>query len=301
MKIIPSYPKIYNFGHLYVSEILKKPLLIEEKCDGSQGSVAIIEGELVFRSKGAIIQREIPPKIFAGFVDAMCDREHMLTPGWIYRGEVFQSPKHNAIAYSRIPKDHFVIFDIMVGDENYLPYEEKVKEAQRLGLEIVPKIYEGIVESSDFILNLLERESFLGGSKIEGVVCKAYGTFGIDGKTLMAKYVNEAFKEVNRKNWKSSNPTNNDIILKLAEMYRTEARWRKAVIHLKESGELENSPRDIGKLMKLCNLDILEEEEANIKEVLWDWAKGHVTRRATHGLAEWYKKLLLEISFNQDE
>ena len=36
----------------------------------------------------------------------------------------------------------------------------------------------------------------------------------------------------------------------MLDNYRTVARWEKAIQHLNESGRLENSPRDIGPLIK---------------------------------------------------
>jgi hypothetical protein len=294
---IPSYGKIFNFGHLQVKEILKSPLLVEEKVDGSQFSAAILDGELVFRSKGAIIQRDNPPGLFAGAVNAFCDREHLLIPGVVYRGESLQKPKHNALTYNRVPKENVVIFDIMVGQEDYMPYDAKKKEADRLGLEVVPILDYGIIKSAENLLDYLKIESFLGGPCIEGVVCKAYGTFGIDGKTLMAKYVREDFKELNASNWKKENKSQSDILTQIGQTYRNENRWNKARIHLDEKGELEHSPRDIGKLMKEVNEDIATECEAEIKEQLWHWAKKHILRQSTAGLPEWWKQELVKESF----
>ncbi len=299
---IPSYGKIYNVGHLQVIDIFKQSVLIEEKVDGSQFSAGIIDGELCFRSKGAIIQRDQPPQLFAKAVEAFIEREPHLIPGYVYRGEALHRPKHNALTYNRVPKDNVVIFDIMAnGQEVYLTYEDKLKEANRLGLETVPILYEGVVTSADFLLQFLTRESFLGGPCIEGVVCKAYGRFGIDGKTLMAKHVREDFKELNSSNWKKENRGPSDILNVIGAKYKNENRWGKAVIHLEERNELEHSPRDIGKLMKEVNLDILAECEDEIKEELWDWAKKHILRISTHGLPEWYKEKLVKDAFNGEQ
>ena len=295
---LPSYGKIYNIGHLYVADIFKKPVLIEEKVDGSQFTAGILDGVLCFRSKGAIIHRDNPPDLFRGAVEAFCDREHLLVPGYVYRGESLQKPKHNALTYNRVPKDNVVIYDIMrLGQEDYMPYTDKVNEAARLGLEVVPRIYEGFVTSAESLLDFLNLESFLGGPKIEGVVCKAYGVFGLDGKTLMAKHVREDFKEINSSNWKMENKSSTDILTAIGTQYKNPNRWNKARIHLAEREELENSPRDIGKLIKEVNDDILAECEEEIKEQLWNWAKKHILRMSTGGLPEWYKEELVKGAF----
>ena len=53
------------------------------------------------------------------------------------------------------------------------------------------------------------------------------------------------------------------------ESFRAEARWAKSVQHLRDNGELENEPRDIGKLIKAIKDDITEEEKENIRKFLW--------------------------------
>jgi hypothetical protein len=196
-----------------------------------------------------------------------------------------------------------IVFDINTDDECYLSYEEKVQEATRLGLEVVPQLFYGMVTSAEELKKFLEHESILGGTKIEGMVIKNYFRYNPEKKALMGKFVSEAFKEKHKKEWGESNPGNKEIIQKLIEMLRTEVRWHKAIQHLRDAGELENSPRDIGKLMKEIPNDVLKEEEDWIKEMLFRYAWHHISRGITAGFAEWYKNLLMESQFddnNQD-
>ena len=81
------------------------------------------------------------------------------------------------------------------------------------------------------------------------------------------------------------------------ESFRTEARWEKAIQHLKEKGELENQPKDIGKLFKEVQEDIEGEERENVKEFLWQEFKGALLRKSTAGLPQWYKEKLAKESF----
>ena len=78
------------------------------------------------------------------------------------------------------------------------------------------------------------------------------------------------------------------------ERFKTEARWEKALIHLKEKGELENSVRDIGKLIKEVQKDIKEEESEYIKNHLYKIFIKDILQTAIRGLPEWYKNQLLE-------
>jgi hypothetical protein len=252
------------------------------------------------RSKGAELQMLAPEKMFAAAVETVKRLAPMLVPNWTYRGEYLSKPKHNAIAYNRVPRQHVVIFDVNTGLEQYLSWEDKVLEAERLGLETVPRLYHGKVTSHDMFRELLQTVSFLGGSNIEGVVVKNYARFTIDKKAMLAKFVSEAFKEIHAAEWKGANPNAGDILERLAVMYRSPARWVKAVQHLRDAGKLHDEPADIGLLFQEVPLDIKKECEAEIKEALFSWAWPRISRATTAGLAEFYKDLLLKKQFEND-
>ena len=297
-----SYPNVFNLGHKAIAELTSIVVNIEEKVDGSQISFGRFEGDdfdFRVRSKGAQLNIDAPEKMFARGVEEIRKRKDLLHPGWTYRGEYLAKPKHNALAYSRTPIDHIVIFDINTGDQEYLPYGTKALEAERIGFETVPLLMAGMIEL-DQLRSLLEFESFLGGQKIEGVVLKPreYNLFGQDKKVLMGKFVSEAFKETHAREWKTSNPTSGDILAKLGETLTTPARWQKARMHLDELGQLEGDPRDIGKLIKEVPQDILKEETEFIKDKLFAWAWPHLARMSTRGLPEWYKDELMKEQFN---
>jgi hypothetical protein len=234
--------------------------------------------------------------MFSSAVDTVKDLARVLQDGWTYRGEYLQKPKHNALAYDRVPKGNVILFDINTGHEEYAPYAEVCIEAARIGLEVVPALPCGKMNPETFSA-LLETVSVLGGQKIEGVVVKNYKRFGRDGKALMGKFVSERFKEVHAHEWKNANPTNKDVILRLSEAYRAETRWDKAVQHLRDSGALQQSPRDIADLIREVHKDIEAECAEEIKEVLWKHAKQHILRAAVRGLPEWYKERLLAGAF----
>ena len=292
-----SYPKVYNLGHRCIADLFNDPVIVQEKVDGSQFSFGLFGDAIKVRSRGQEMNPSAPESLFESAVKTVMGLAGELHEGWTYRGEYLAKPKHNSLAYSRIPAQHVILFDINDGEESYLPYEFAGKEAARLGLEVVPCVHVGKIESVDAIMALMDRESILGGQKIEGLVIKNYDRFGLDKKVLMGKHVSEAFKEVHSKEWKTSNPQTGDILDLLKMEYRTEARWQKAVQHLAEAGVLLNEPKDIGALIKTVREDIATECEAEIKEKLWRWARPHVARSAAAGLPEWYKNKLAESQF----
>jgi hypothetical protein len=57
---------------------------------------------------------------------------------------------------------------------------------------------------------------------------------------------------------------------------------------------LENSPRDIGKLLKMIQEDIVEEEKETIKDFLWKEFGQEVIRGSVVGFPEYYKMKLSE-------
>lgn len=296
MHDLHSYPKVYALGHSAVKELLFDEVTVEEKVDGSQFSFGRINGELFCRSKGSTIYPEHPEAMFAQAVETI--KELDLIDGWTYRAEYLQKKKHNVITYDRIPDKHLIIFDINTGDEVYLDYPSKAIEAKRIGLEIVPVMYIGKVSDPCEILALLSNKSVLGGQRVEGIVIKNYSRFGLDKKVLMGKYVSEEFKEVHAGEWKKANPSKGDITEFLINSYKTTSRWDKAIQHLRDSGKLTQSPKDIGALIKEVQEDIESEEKEQIKNKLYANVIPHIKRGVVSGLPEYYKQYLMNLQFN---
>lgn len=299
-----SYPSLYALGHRNIADLLLDPVLVEEKVDGSQLSFGVFEqeDELVLRvkSKSAELNILAPEKMFRAAVEYIQSIQDKLILGWTYRGEYLAKPKHNALAYDRIPKNHIILFDVNYGHEEYIAYGLKKMEADRLGLEVVPRLHQGLVESPQQFREMLDQVSILGGQKIEGVVVKNYARFGIDKKILIGKFVSEAFKEVHKREWKADNPSKMDVVQQLIESLKTPARWNKAIQHLREAGQIQDDPKDIGLLMREVPQDIEKEEVDFIKDKLFTWAWPHIRRGVTSGLPEWYKQKLMETQSRED-
>jgi len=296
--MIHSYSSVYQIGHKAIQNLFDGDVIIEEKVDGSQFSFGFIDGELQVRSHGKQMLVDAPEKMFAKIVDYVKTIQGMLIPEWTYRGEYLEKPKHNVLAYSRIPNNHLIGFDIMTNNqEEYISYSEKVAEFARIGFETVPMIYSGEVKGTAMFLDFLERESVLGGTKIEGVVVKNYSQFSLDKKVSMGKYVSETFKEIAGTDWKDRNPASKDIVLRIGDKYKTEARWQKAVAHLREEGKIEGTPKDIGILIKTAKEDIEKECRVAIENELYGWAIENILRQAVNGLPQWYKSTLLDTAF----
>ena len=294
-----AYPKIYNLGHGYLKDLLNGCVLVEEKIDGSQFSFGMHDGVLRTRSRGREFVPEAADNMFQLAIEQVMAVKDKLREGWTYRGEYLNKPKHNALAYDRVPAQNIMIFDIEVGDSTFLCRYEKEEEAKRLGFEFVPALYNGPGDAltPEKLTEMMSGQSVLGGQQPEGVVLKNYNQFGMDGKVVMGKHVSERFKEVHGREWKKENPSKGDVVQIMIEKYRSEARWHKAVQHLQERGELTGTPADIGPLMKEVSVDIKEECEDEIKAEMFKWVWKHIARTASRGLPEWYKDMLLQEQF----
>lgn len=307
-KGIWSFPKVYALGHPALREnggLLQGTVVVQEKIDGSQFSFGWFDGEgLLMRSKGARVFEG--NQQFGAAVEAVLARESILKVhrNVVFRAEYLSKPKHNTLCYERAPKDNLIIYDAEFAPNDFSNDPLRVANtAITLGLEFVPSLLtEAATVTEEWLKDRLETSTpVLGGAMVEGVVVKNYGAFGKDGKVLMGKYVSERFKEVHTKDWKERNPSGVHVVDRLAEKYRSEARWDKAIAFLRDHGELTDTPRDIGKLIEYVKEDLKVEEEQAIKDALFAWAYPKVSRAATAGLAEHYKQKLLEKQFEEVE
>ena len=286
-----SYPKVLALGHRYIENILRGDNHAEEKIDGSQFNFGRIGDKLIVRSRGADINPDYPEGMFKDGVEYVLSIKDQLVDGYSYHGEYLQKPRHNVLQYERIPKNHIMIFDIEDKNGNPLPYAVKKQYAGWIGLETVPFIKSNLTNVDD-IKSLLETDSILGGTRIEGVVIKNYWQLTPDGKYMAGKLVSEKFKEKMKVSIKEG--SGKTMIDRLVEELKTEARWNKCVQHCREEGLLVDEPKDIGFLIKELIKDLEEEEGDYIKEKLYQHYVKEIKGRVIAGFPEWYKEKLLE-------
>lgn len=220
-------------------------------------------------------------------------------------GETLHRPKHNALTYNAVPKGHIALFGaVHVSEQVWLPHEDVSGWANDFKIDVVPLISAGRLVHDELIENLhkfLQLESYLGGPNIEGIVIKNLHQDMMIGEQyvpfLTGKYVSEAFKEVHS-NKKYGTAERKSKLEQLYESYRNEARWNKAVQHLKEKGTFAAELPTIGKIISEVKLDILEERSDEIKEDLFSIFKADLLRYSVRGLPEWFKEKLAKGDFD---
>ena len=293
---IRGYSSPFNLGHKMLAKLFDcESIIVQEKIDGSQFSFGLVNGELECRSRNQSVLLDDAGMFDKGVATAS-DLAHqgLLIDGHIYRGEYLMKPKHNTLVYDRTPRGNIILFDIDREDQDYIPYKDAIALADSMDLEYVPTWVHDGKPSVEQLETWMQQKSVLGNTTIEGLVFKNYDEYGRDSKVLMGKYVSDKFREVHDKDWKKRNPGAKAFVAILVEQYATEARWAKAVQHLAEAGELENEPRDIPKLLKEVNRDVIEECEQEIRDKLFKHFWKQISRGLTRGLPEWYKETLME-------
>lgn len=292
-----AFPKILHIGNKQISDLFEGVVEITEKVDGSQLGFGKVNGELFVRSKGKEQDLDNPDMMFEKAVEYIKSIEDRLPDNMTFYGEYLNKPKHNTLAYDRTPKNGIALFGV---------YDSVTREhfgmdvisdwAAKLDVETVPLLFKGET-NAQAVLDMVDKtDSFLGGQKIEGVVVKRYTPWMFMGNipltvVMNGKYVSEKFKEVHVRDWKKEHTGKGKLEVAISQ-YKSEARWNKAIQHLRENGELVGGPADIGRLIKEVRFDITLEEKENIKEELWKIYKDDFLRNAVFGLPEWYKKKL---------
>jgi len=295
---IRRWSKIWTLGDRYTQGIFDGPVTVTEKVDGSQFNFGVHESHgLMFLTKGSTCHIGDNNKLFAPAMDHVASVVDKLTPGWTYHGETLASPRHNTLAYERVPTGHIALYGVSKADGTQVSDTDTLDAiASELGIGIVPTIFEGVIDPADIgelLQEWLHRDSYLGAQKIEGVVIKNYAKEQFVGGQLLplmqAKFVSEAFKERHKVAWPQNNAS---PIAMIGNIVRTEARWAKAIQKLKEAGTYEGNPRDIGNLLKLLHTDVDEEDKEFLKEKLWNAFAKDLKRAATKGFPEAYKYYL---------
>lgn len=296
MNQLRGYSSPFGIGHKALQDFWEGTIYVSEKIDGSQFSFGLVDGELVCRSRRVEINQLDPGMFRLGCETAWALSEAgKLQDGWTYRGEFLAKPKHNTMAYERAPAGFIMLFDVDRGDQDYVSPSTLFDIAANIGLESAPMLGTFFGKPAMETLSaLLEVESVLGGGKVEGIVMKNYGLFGRDKKTLMAKLVSQEFIEKHSKSWGGRNPGRKQFIATMIEGLATEARWMKAVQHLREAGTIEGEMQDIPEIMCEIQDDVEKETASEIQEALYNHFWPQIKRGLTKGMPIWYKGLLEE-------
>ena len=298
-----EYPKVLQLGSYQTERALIGNVVVQEKIDGSQFRFWInINGEVEYGSHHRQIHVGENYGMFKEaieYLESIKEKIVFFFPQMTYFFcEYLQKPKQNCLKYTNVPTNNLILFD-MFFDGKWFSYQSLQNNAMTLNIDVIPQFHTGEA-TIDLLRGFFDRESFLGGEKIEGVVVKNYHEdimIGGQLRPLFVKLVRSEFRERNS----GEHAGHKQTLEEWMGGFKTEARWQKAVQAMKEAGKLETSPRDIGPLFVHVHKDISEEEKENISHHLYRHFIGEILRRSTAGLADWYKELLVKNIFGEQE
>lgn len=295
---IPAYPKIWHIGTPEMENLFTGEVEVTEKIDGSQFAFGKLEdGTLVMRSKGKQVYPETVEKLFKKTVDHILSVQESIPNGFIFYGESVTSPRHNTLSYAKTPLGYFVLFGIKDSKGLFITSYSALKYTSiLLGVQAVPLLFKGKIQERSQLDVMLNLDSVLGNEKIEGVVIKNYEQLANSAfsRECFAKLVRPGFKERNS----SEHPSKRDKMEDFLSQFKTDARWNKAIQHLRDSGELTQSPKDIGKIILEIHKDLKIEEREYIKNALYNMYERQILSASVLGFPEFYKQHLLDSQFS---
>lgn len=292
MVAVIEYPKIAAIEKVKpFFEAYEDNVRIEEKIDGSNVALRLVDGALVLQSRTTIIDQD-KPGMFKNFV-AWAQQEHQKgvlddeVSDVIWYGEAIGNGK---LKYQGAPP--FILFDAcIVKDEqkDWATYLALDAWSHGFGWPLAASLYIGPYQGVEHVKSLLGKSQY-GDFDMEGVVvkatnAKAWYTRASDDEImyyteplLLGKYVREDYKEMQAP--KRALATVDNPLTAIAEAVVTEARIQKAKQRAQEEGKDISRPHV---LIPYVLKDVHDENKDDVMQYLFDayWKKlnGYISKR----------------------
>lgn len=199
---LPKYQHIERLGNSEVEGLLDGEVVVQEKLDGANTTVALLDGEIVVASRNQVIARGAAVHIsfqgLAEYVQAHAGIQGFLRnhPSWVLRAEwlVKHSLSYDPRAYGQL-----YVFDVQdrLQDHLYLHPDAYLLELAAHGIRAVPEVARLTNPSVDDLIPLSQGASAFGSER-EGVVIKRYDYRNKYGRVTWGKLVSADFKQKNK-------------------------------------------------------------------------------------------------------
>lgn len=263
-----KYPKIYTLGSPENEGMLNNIVVCESKIDGANFRCRYLpeEDRLVFGSRNQTLVNPGPTswKAVRSYQKAFELYKDKFIPGVIYYSESMQ--KHT-LQYDNIPDTiGYDVYDIE--REEFYNWKAAKAAFEQIGIPFINVHFEkpGSEVTVEELKQLIKTSPYRKEGD-EGIVLKCYSKKNVFGRPLFAKIVDDLFKEENKKVFRGGLPIASNDEYEVIDRYLTDARFNKAIMHLKEQGEVIDMPL-IPKLYKYIGDDILSE---NILYISGEW------------------------------
>lgn len=268
-----KYDKVKNSG-IVLDKFKHRGLVVQEKLDGSNASFTMEDGELAcFSRRKKLNENETLNGFYNWAHENIEEWMFNFLEGHIIFGEWLVKHK---IQYKEECYKEFYVFDVYdKSTERYLPHDDMVSVAEKLGLKRVKTL---LLAEPEYFHNLKTKyiQDIVGKSDMtvkpntgEGIVIKY-----LDGKSEYEDYykiVSNEFKEFNRQKMKTE-VKNNDSV---ADYAITRPRMEKMIFRAIEEGRLSEDNMELenfGLIIKEVGQDfvddIMEEEKDNMLKII---------------------------------
>ncbi|NTU19640.1 RNA ligase family protein [Brevibacillus sp. HB1.2] len=266
-----KYTDVVRLGHQTTEGVFNVGdfIIIQEKLDGANASFRYDEETNSIRAFSRNMELHEDENLHGFFQWTHLLPKEELVAGMVYFGEWLNPHK---IKYPQYEKQFFLfdMYDTVACE--YVDFSIVEREAQRLGLQLVPVFYQGDYQGEEHLRSFVGKTA-LGGKLRdeeigEGIVVKNADYRDRFGRQIFVKIVTDVFSEVKRqKPPKDPNQPKSEEVL-FVEQYVTLARVEKFLYKLIDEGVLEETfgVKDMGIILKNLNLRIHEDllkEEAN--------------------------------------
>jgi len=282
-----KYIHLERFGSQEVDGIECGVVHVFPKLDGTNASIWFNKekGFLEFGSRSRVLSEGADNHGFRNTTLQRTEETSRLSevfekhPDWTIYGEWLVP--HTLRTYRESAWRKFWIFDVLDGDDNFLPYESYFAELD--GLNVIDPI--SIVEnpSQEQLLKIMQhKNTFLvedGKGIGEGIVIKRYGFSNKYGRTAWAKLVNNEFKEQNQRAFERKvQPGEFQVEIAIVQDFVTETLVQKTLAKIK--GEVQERGQIIPRLLNTVYYELINEEA-------WEMVKKY--NRPTINFATLYK------------
>lgn len=260
-----KYTKVVRMGHKSTRDYFKEGdyIYVQEKLDGANASFKVEDGKLKCFSRNLELSESERLRGFYDWVHKNIKLEE-LWEGVVYIGEWLCPHK---VPYPEEAQYNFYLFDVFHEEENqYLPFNIVLDEADQLGLKTVPLFYEGVYKSYEQLMEYVGKTE-MGGEFGEGIVVKK-----ATDTTKFVKLVSEEFAELMPQAKSPKKPQPLSAESEFVRTFLNEARVEKMLYKLVDEGIIDEhfDLSDMGTILReLGNRiyeDIIEEEGDSLPE-----------------------------------
>lgn len=297
MKDIKKYTDIIRYGKTQTNGVLSKGdfISITEKIDGANSSFCRDDNELGIScySRRQKLDQDNRLRGFYDFVlDVIVPMKDKLNSNYRYYGEWACS---HTVQYKPEAYKEFYLFSVWDEEtDRYLSDEIVKSEADRLGLTLIPYLYQGEYVSYEHLMSFVGKSDLtLEPNTGEGIVVKNVSYFDRFNRQVFVKLVSEKFSEVVKQK-APKDPTIDNEFRDLIKSVLTEARVEKLINKLVDEGILKEdySIEDMGVILKNLGNRVFEDIVKEESDLLGNYEEQNIKRAIGKNLPSTAKTVL---------